>query len=122
MRMEQGFQKALARQIREGVEIEMCKGVLMNSKAEWNNARIPRIIIEEGDRQTEDKESGLCKQRKETRIPPPRVERNEKRRAEDHSDISNQSMRGGKRVRMETHERRQKMRVNNLEKKARASS
>ena len=50
MSMEQGFKKALARQIREEVEIEMSRGVLMNSKAEWNNARIPRIIIEEGEK------------------------------------------------------------------------
>ena len=37
----------------------MSREVLMNSKSEWNSARIPRIVIEEGERQTEDSESGL---------------------------------------------------------------
>ena len=59
MRVEKSFKKPLARQIREGVEIEMSREVLMNSKSEWNSARIPRIVIEEGERQTEDSESGL---------------------------------------------------------------
>ena len=35
MRMEESFKKPLARQIREGVEIEMSKNILMNSKSEW---------------------------------------------------------------------------------------
>ena len=60
-RIEKGYKKPLARQISEGVQIEMCEGVLMNSKAEWHNSRIPRIIIEEGDEQVEDLESGLGK-------------------------------------------------------------
>ena len=59
MRMEAGFKKPLARQIREGVEIESSKGELMNSKAEWFNSKIPRIVIEAGEKLTEDKESGL---------------------------------------------------------------
>ena len=61
MKMEKGFKKPLARQIREGVEIEMSNETLMNSKSEWNSARIPRIVIEEGERQTEDIESALGK-------------------------------------------------------------
>ena len=59
MKVERGFRKALARQISEGVAIEMSEGELLNSKSEWNNSRIVRIIIEEGERQTEDTESGL---------------------------------------------------------------
>ena len=31
----------------------------MNSKSEWNNSRIPRIIIEDGESQTADAESGM---------------------------------------------------------------
>ena len=61
MKMEKGFKKPLARQIREGVEIEMSNEILMNGKSEWNSARIPRIVIEEGERQTEDIESALSK-------------------------------------------------------------
>ena len=38
MRMEKVFRKPLARQIREGVEIEMSEQILMNSKSEWNSA------------------------------------------------------------------------------------
>ena len=59
MKIEKGFRKALARQISEGVSIEMCEGILLNSKSEWNNSKIPRIIIEEGEKQREDKDSGL---------------------------------------------------------------
>ena len=61
MKIEKGFKKALARQISEGVAIEMCEGALLNSKAEWNHARIPRIVIEEGEKQVEDRESGLAR-------------------------------------------------------------
>ena len=35
---------------------------MLNSKSECNNARIPRIVIEEGEKQVEDRESGLGKQ------------------------------------------------------------
>ena len=62
MSMEKSFTKPLARQIREGVEIEMCRGTLLNSKSEWNNSRIPRIVIEEGERRIEDKKSDLGNQ------------------------------------------------------------
>ena len=62
MKVEKGFRKAPARQISEGVEIEMAEGTLLNSKSEFNNARIPRIVIEEGEKQIEDRESGLGNQ------------------------------------------------------------
>ena len=71
MKMEKGYKKPLARQIREGAEIETSTNILMNSKAEWNNARIPRIIIEEGEVQREDVTSGLGRQKdfeKKTKI------------------------------------------------------
>ena len=61
MKMEMGFKKPLVRQIREGVEIEMSKNELMNSKSEWNHSRIPRIVIQTGEKQSEDLESGLGK-------------------------------------------------------------
>ena len=59
MKMEMGFKRPLARQIKEGVEIEMSRNTLMNSKSEWNNSKIPRIVIEAGENQSEDLESGL---------------------------------------------------------------
>ena len=31
----------------------------MNSKSEWYHSRIPRIVIEAGEKQSEDLESGL---------------------------------------------------------------
>ena len=47
MKLEKTFKKPLERQIREGVELEMCTAdIVMNSKAEWNGSRIPQIIIE----------------------------------------------------------------------------
>ena len=62
MKMEKSFKKPLARQVREGVEIEMSKATLLNSKSECNNSKIPRIVIEEGEKLTEDRESGLGNQ------------------------------------------------------------
>ena len=45
--------------------IEMSKSTLMNSKSEWHNSRIPRIVIETGEDQLEDQESGLGRSRDE---------------------------------------------------------
>ena len=50
----------LSRQVHEGVEIELNGAeIILNSKAEWNQSRLPRIVIETGDRLIEDEESGL---------------------------------------------------------------
>ena len=68
MKMEASFKKPLARQIREGVEIEASKGELMNSKSEWNNAKIPRIVIETGEQLCEDLESGLGKKSQRQKV------------------------------------------------------
>ena len=60
MKLEKSFRKPLSRQIREGVELEMSKAsIVMNSKAEWNHSKIPRIVIETGEKITGDKESGM---------------------------------------------------------------
>ena len=65
----------------------------MNSKSEWNNARIPRIVIETGEELVEDQESGLgrkCENVKkrgpERGRVPLTVERNEKKRGETKMD------------------------------------
>ena len=68
MRMEHSFPKPLVRQIREGVEIEMSRGTLMNSKSEWNNSRIPRIVIETGEKLEEEQESGLGRQGEKQKV------------------------------------------------------
>ena len=70
MKMEGTFKKPIQRHIMEGVELEMSRaGTILNSKSEWNHSKIPRIIIETGEDQTEDKESGMgnatTKRRKE---------------------------------------------------------
>ena len=88
MKVEKSFKKPLARQIREGVEIEMSRASLLNSKSEWNNLGIPRIIVEEGELQREDKESGLGnqteieRQRKRKERAAESSERNKKRKQE----------------------------------------
>ena len=62
MKLEGTFKKPLQRQIREGVELEMSRaGTILNSKSEWNHSKIPRIVIESGDQQTTDSESGMGK-------------------------------------------------------------
>ena len=60
MKVVERHRSPLSRQVHEGVELELCKaGVVMNSKAEWNGSRLPRIIIEQGEDLTEDIEVGL---------------------------------------------------------------
>ena len=56
MKIVRGHRTPLTRQIHESVEIENSKAViLMNSKSEYHGSRIPRIVIEVGDRvETED--------------------------------------------------------------------
>ena len=66
----------------------MSGATLLNSKSEWNNARIPRIIVEEGERQVEDIESGLAnknekvKHRRQVERKLDERERKEKRKPE----------------------------------------
>ena len=44
------------------MEIEGNKAdIIMNSKSEWNQSRLPRIIIESGEEIREDEDSGLNK-------------------------------------------------------------
>ena len=96
LKMEQVFKNPLARQIRKGVEIEMSRGQLMNSKSEWNNAGIPRIVIETGEKLEEDQESGLGRKsgRREVEARNPQaVEKNEKRRYEENNVVKNHKKR-----------------------------
>ena len=64
MKMEvvEGHRTPITRQVQEGVQLEMNKAdIIMNSKSELNSARLPRIVIEVGDDQEEDKESGMTR-------------------------------------------------------------
>ena len=45
----------------------MSQASLLNSKAECNNSRIPRIIIEEGEQQREDKQGNKAERTVESR-------------------------------------------------------
>ena len=66
MKVVETHRSPLSRQIHEGVAIETNKAdIVMNSKSEWNQARLPRIIIESGEEVIEDKESGLNRNREE---------------------------------------------------------
>ena len=45
----------LNRQFHEGVELECnTADIVMNSKTEWNNSKMPRIVIEVGEELEED--------------------------------------------------------------------
>ena len=58
----ESHRSALNRQIHEGVELEMNKAdIILNSKSEWNNSGIPRIVIEVGDEVEEDDNSGMIR-------------------------------------------------------------
>ena len=97
MNLEKSFKKPLERQVREGVQLEMCTAdIVMNSKAEWNGSRIPRIIIEEREKQTEDKESGMSKTAGENKRRNLKLRQAQKRRGETDGE------RGEKRPRKET--------------------
>ena len=51
MKVERSHRTPLGRQVSEGVEINQCKAdIIMNSKGEWNGSRLPRMIIERGDK------------------------------------------------------------------------
>ena len=111
MRIEKGFKKPLARQISEGVHIEMCEGTLLNSKSEWHNYKIPRIIVEEGEKQIEDLESGLGK-KSESSKQKQRVEgrnrgRNDKRVVEGETEREEGQLES-KRARVEKQETERK--------------
>ena len=74
----------------------MCTAdIVMNSKAEWNGSRIPRIIIEEREKQTEDRNSGMSKTTGENR------KRSLKLREAQKRSIETGEERGEKRMRKE---------------------
>ena len=56
MKVVESHRSPMSRQIHEGVEIENNGAdIIMNSKSEWNNSKIPRIIIESGEQYREQK-------------------------------------------------------------------
>ena len=64
MKVIETHRTPLTRQIHEGVEIETNQAdIIMNSKTEWNQSRLPRIMIESGEEVLEDEESGLNRNR-----------------------------------------------------------
>ena len=80
MKVVESHRSPLSRQVQEGVEIETNGAeVLMNSKSEWNQSRLPRIIIEAGGTQTEDKESGLGQRDEEGRKQKKKLSRDKRR-------------------------------------------
>ena len=62
MSVIESHRSPLTRQVQEGVELELNGAeVLMNSKSEWNNSKLPRIVIESGERLEEDAENGISR-------------------------------------------------------------
>ena len=62
MKVLRSHKTPLTRQIQEGVEINnSTANIIMNSKGEWNGSRIPRVVIEVGEKlqeEIEDTETG----------------------------------------------------------------
>ena len=57
MKVEKVHRTPLVRQVAEGVEIATCDAdVIMNSKGEWNGSKLPRMVIERGDKHELDKD------------------------------------------------------------------
>ena len=47
----------MTRQIEEGIEILKSKAdIIMNAKGEWNGSKLPRLLVERGNRVEEDEE------------------------------------------------------------------
>ena len=45
----------MSRQIEEGIEIlKSSAGIIMNAKGEWNGSKLPRLLVERGDKVEED--------------------------------------------------------------------
>ena len=55
MKVLRSHRAPLSRQIQEGVEIENSTAkIVMNSKGEWNGSRIPRVVVEVGEKLHEE--------------------------------------------------------------------
>ena len=68
MKIIRRHQSSLQRQIHEAVLLMFSKAdIIMNSKTEWNGAKIPRIMIEVGDEQEEDAEVQEVREKVNTR-------------------------------------------------------
>ena len=51
MKVIRSHRTPLVRQVDEGVEIAMCEAtIVMNSKGEWNGSKLPRMVVERGDK------------------------------------------------------------------------
>ena len=51
MKVERSRRTPMSRQIEEGVEILKCRaGIIMNAKGEWNGSKLPRLLVERGDK------------------------------------------------------------------------
>ena len=62
MEIIEGHRSPLNRQIHEGVELYTnAASIIMNSKSEWGNSKIPRIVIEMGEEIEEDDRNGMCR-------------------------------------------------------------
>ena len=49
MRVERQHQTPFSRQISEAVAIDTCKAdIILNSKAEYNGEKVPRVVLEVG--------------------------------------------------------------------------
>ena len=84
MRVIERHKSPLNRQIHEGIELEMNTAqIILNSKAEWNHSKIPRIMIEVGEEREEDTNSGMTRSTemggKERNRRSIRIKRSEKR-------------------------------------------
>ena len=59
MKILRSHKTPLTRQVHEGVEINSSKAdIIMNSKGEWNGSRIPRVVIEVGEKIQDDEDDG----------------------------------------------------------------
>ena len=62
MEVVESHRSPLNRQVHEGVELDMNGAeIILNSKSEWNNCGIPRVMIEVGDEVEEDGGSGMIR-------------------------------------------------------------
>ena len=58
MKVEKIHRTPLVRQVSEGVEIARCQAdIVMNSKGEWNGSKLPRMVIDRGEKVELDRDN-----------------------------------------------------------------
>ena len=68
MQIVRSHKSAFSRQVHEAILIEMYEGSLLNSKGEYNRCEIPRLTVQIGQKQWEERKEGPTEQEEEYQV------------------------------------------------------